>query len=183
MTSEPLTILQRWQEELLRRLTPKMIVANIYALDFNRLKAAGINALILDIDDTIIPRESQDITPTLFEWVMRRKEEGFRLCLASNSRHPLRVKQIGETLSLPYLSLGLKPLPFAFWRSLEILKAKPTETAMIGDQLFMDILGANLVGIFSIFINHHKAESIWWRIKMREAEQWILSKLGSLRPA
>jgi hypothetical protein len=159
-------------------LSPGAIVTDINRINFGELKAKGINALILDIDDTIIPRENHEVTPALFEWVMNRKDEGFRLCLASNSRHPLRVKQIGEALGLPYLCLGFKPLPFAFWRSLEILKTKPAETAMIGDQLFMDILGANLVGIFSIFIDHRKNETTWWRIKMREAEQWVLGKLA-----
>ncbi|HVN67260.1 MAG TPA: HAD hydrolase-like protein, partial [Candidatus Sulfotelmatobacter sp.] len=92
-----------------------------------------------------------------------------------NSRHPLRVKYFSDTLGIPAMHLSFKPLPFAFWRSLEILKAKPEETAMIGDQLFMDILGANLLGIYSIFIDHGKPETFFLRQWMRQAEQWLIA--------
>jgi uncharacterized protein len=155
---------------------PREIVKDLRAIDFKALKAAGINALILDIDDTLIPREVNDISPLVFDWVVSRKEEGFHLCLTSNSRHPLRVQYIGDTLGIPSLHLSFKPLPFAFWRSLEILQSKPEETAMIGDQLFMDILGAKLLNIYSIFIDHRKPETLLLRKWMRQAEQWLIAK-------
>lgn len=169
--------LNEYWEKIKALLRPKEIVKNIHEIDFASLREKGIRALILDIDDTLIPREVNDIYPQVFEWVMARKEEGFRLCLTSNSRHPLRVKYIGQTLNLPASPLSFKPLPFAFWKSLEILHAKPEESAMIGDQLFMDILGANLVKIYSIFINHGKEETFLPRKWMRRAESWVLSKL------
>ena len=153
---------------------PKQVVRDIHEIDFRKLKAGGIRALILDIDDTLIPREVNDIYPQVFEWVLARKEEGFRLCLTSNSRHPLRVKYFSQTLGIPAMHFSLKPLPFAFWRSLEILKAKPEEAAMIGDQLFMDILGANLLNIYSIFIDHRKPETFLPRIWMRDLERWLI---------
>jgi hypothetical protein len=165
--------------DFLRIFRPKEIVKDINDIDFKALKGKGINALILDIDDTLIPREINDIYPQVFEWVATRKEEGFKLCLTSNSRHPLRVKYIGDTLGLPAMHLSFKPFPFAFWRSLEILKAKPEETAMIGDQLFMDILGGNLVKLYSIYIQHGKEETFWARKWMRRTEEWVLSKLSS----
>jgi HAD superfamily phosphatase (TIGR01668 family) len=171
--------LNEYWEKIKALFRPKEIVKDIYGVDFAALKRRGLCALILDIDDTLIPREVNEITPAVFEWVVSRKEEGFRLCLTSNSRHPLRVKYMGETLGVPAMHLSFKPLPFAFWKSLEILKVKPHETAMIGDQLFMDILGANLVNLYSIYIQHGKEEEFLPRIWMRQAEQWLLSKLKS----
>lgn len=168
--------LNDYLEKLKALFRPRSVVKDLRAIDFKALKAAGIKALIIDIDDTLIPREVNDIYPAVFDWVVSRKEEGFRLCLTSNSRHPLRVKYFGDTLGVPALHLSFKPLPFAFWRSLEILKTKPAETAMIGDQLFMDILGANLLNIYSIFIDHRKAETFFLRQWMRQAEQWLIAK-------
>lgn len=169
--------LNEYWEKTKNYFRPGKIVKDINEIDFGALKARGINALILDIDDTLIPREVNDIYPQVFEWVATRKEEGFKLCLTSNSRHPLRVKYIGDTLGLPAMHLSFKPLPFAFLKSLEILKAKPEEAAMIGDQLFMDILGANLVKIYSIYIQHGKEESFILRKWMRQAEEWVLMQL------
>ncbi len=161
-------------ERIKKLFRPRQVVQRLEQIDFKRLKADGIRALILDIDDTLIPREVKDVSPLVFEWVQSRKEEGFRLCLTSNSRHPLRVKYFGETLGLPAMHFSLKPLPFAFWRSLEILKARPEEAVMIGDQLFMDILGANLLGIYSIYIDHGKEETSPPRVWMRRLERWLV---------
>ena len=169
--------MNEYWEKIKALFRPNAIVKDLGEIDFNALKDRGIRALILDIDDTLIPQKVNEVYPRVFEWVVARKEEGFRLCLTSNSRHPLRVKYIGETLGLPATHLSFKPLPFAFWKSLELLKAKPEEAAMIGDQLFMDILGANLVNIYSIFIDHKKEEELWIRKLMRQAEQWALIKL------
>lgn len=171
--------LNEYWEKFKGLFRPREVVKDINDIDFKALKGKGINALILDIDDTLIPREVNDVYPQVFEWVATRKEEGFKLCLTSNSRHPLRVKYIGDTLGLPAMHLSFKPFPFAFWKSMEILGTKPEETAMIGDQLFMDILGANLVKIYSIFIDHGKEEPLSLRRWMRQAEQWVLSKLSS----
>lgn len=159
-----------------KTIKPDQIVKDIHEINFDDLKKQGINALILDIDDTLIPRTLNDVTPQVYEWVANRKEEGFKLCLTSNSRHPLRIKFIGDTLDLPAMSLGFKPLPFAFWKSLKILNVRPENTAMIGDQLFMDILGGNLVNLHTIFVKHLTKETALLRRWMRQAETWILDK-------
>jgi len=168
--------LSKFWQEIKNLFRPKLIVQDIHQIDFDKLKSQGITALILDIDDTLIPRRVNDVSPQVFEWVATRKEEGFNLCLTSNSRHPLRVKFIGETLNVPAMHLGFKPLPFAFWKSLRILNAKPENAVMIGDQLFMDILGANLVNIYSIFVKHLTPETFLPRQWMRMAEEWALKR-------
>lgn len=161
----------------LRPLKPDQIVNNVQEIDFAGLKQAGVNALILDIDDTLIPRRMNDVTPEVLDWVNQRKADGFKLFLASNSRFPARVNYFSETLEVPAAGLGLKPLPFAFRRALKTLGAAPAEAAMIGDQLFMDILGANLLGIRTIFVKHLTPETFLPRIWMRQAEKWVLERL------
>ncbi|MDI6732007.1 MAG: YqeG family HAD IIIA-type phosphatase [Candidatus Margulisbacteria bacterium] len=158
-------------------LQPNQIAKDIFAIDFTAIKSRGISALILDIDDTLIPRKSADVPIRVFEWIANRKEEGFKICLTSNSRHPARVAYIGKALNLPYLFMSLKPLPFAFWKSLELLQSSPRQTAMIGDQLFMDTLGANLLGIYSIYVIPMTPETFLPRILMRQTEKWLLSKI------
>lgn len=157
-----------------RLLLPKEIKRTIREIDFGSLKARGINNLLIDIDETLLPRNENDIKPDLYEWLSFRKDEGFKICLTSNSRHPLRVKYIGDTLGVPAISMGFKPLPFAFHRALKLLNAKPEETAMIGDQLFMDTLGGNLVKLYTIHVQHQTPETFWPRIWMRQAEEWLL---------
>jgi len=158
-------------------LKPKQKAKDIYSINFDELKKLGITNLILDVDETLLPRRSLDISPKLFEWVATRKEERFKLCLTSNSRQPIRVQYIGKTLTLPYIFFGLKPLPFAFWQAMKILESQPANTAMIGDQLFMDILGANFLGIYSIFTKLITPETFLPRQWMRQVEDWLLGRL------
>lgn len=164
-------------EKFKKLFKPDLVAKDIYSIDFEKVKSLGIKALLLDIDDTLIPRGVNDVSPQVFEWIVARKEQGFKLCLTSNSYHPLRVKYFGETLGIPAISLGLKPLPFAFRRSLKILNEKPEKTAMIGDQLFMDILGANLQGIYTIYVKYVTAEGFFFRRWMRMAEEWVSKRI------
>ncbi|MEE8637504.1 MAG: YqeG family HAD IIIA-type phosphatase [Candidatus Margulisiibacteriota bacterium] len=164
-------------EKFKKLFKPNLVVKDIYNIDFEKVKSRGIKALLVDIDDTLIPRGINDVSPQVFEWIVALKEQGFKLCLTSNSYHPLRVKYFGETLGIPAISLGLKPFPFAFRRSLKILNEKPEKTAMIGDQLFMDILGANLLKIFTIYVKYVTPEGFFLRRWMRMAEEWVSKRV------
>ena len=113
----------------------------------------------------------------MLQWITARKEEGFKICLTSNSRHPMRVKHIAETLEVPSIHFGMKPLPFAFWRALKMVDAKAEEAAMIGDQLFMDVLGGNLVKLYTIYVKHLTPETFLPRVWMRAAEEWAINNL------
>ena len=116
--------MNEYWEKFKQLFKPKLIARDIYNIDFGKLKANGIDALLVDIDDTLLPRHVTDISPQVFEWIVARKEEGFKICLTSNSYHPLRVKYFGETLGVPAMPLSLKPFPFAFRRSLKEINAR-----------------------------------------------------------
>lgn len=163
----------RWFKNLFK---PNQIAPDIQSIDFEALKKQGITTLLLDIDDTLISRKVHDVYPTVLQWVSDRKDEGFKICLTSNSRHPMRVKHIADTLELPSIHFGIKPLPFAFWRALKLVNSKASESAMIGDQLFMDILGGNLVKLHTIYVKHMTPETFLPRIWMRQAEEWVIAR-------
>ena len=140
----------------------------------NELKAKGITAVILDLDDTLLSRTSTDITPKLYSFVENLKELEFKICISSNNRFPSRVKFVARELSLPYTSLAFKPLPQAFEKALTMLESSKKETAIIGDQLFTDILGGNLFGIHTILVNFLTPETSPLRQLMRNAEKFCL---------
>jgi len=45
-----------------------------------------------------------------------------------------------------------KPLISAFKKAIEFIKGMPEDTVMIGDQIFTDILGGNLLNLHTILI-------------------------------
>ncbi|MFA4967815.1 MAG: YqeG family HAD IIIA-type phosphatase [Candidatus Margulisiibacteriota bacterium] len=156
---------------------PKEYLDSIYNIDFKKLRSMGIKAIIMDMDETLLPREMLDITPVLFGFIEDLRDKGFTICLVSNSIYPERVDYVSKTLKLPSLTTAAKPLPFAFERALKIAGAKKDEAVVIGDQLFMDILGGNWAGIYTILVKPMSRETYWLRQWMRKAEKYVLQKL------
>jgi len=83
-------------------------------------------------------------------------------------------------LKLPYITLAAKPLPFAFRRAVQLLNTPASRCVVVGDQLFMDILGGNLAGMRTILVKPMSRETFWLRSLMRRAERWVLRRLGLL---
>lgn len=164
-----------WNLEILR---PREYLSSIYEIDFDNLRAMGFKAVIMDIDDTIIPRKKIEITPRLYSLIESIKEKGFKICLLSNNFYPEKVEHVSRILKVPSVSVALKPLPFAFEKALKILGSSKSETLVIGDQIFMDILGGNLAGIYSILVKPISKETFWLRRWMREAEKFALRRLN-----
>jgi HAD superfamily phosphatase (TIGR01668 family) len=174
-SKETLSGFNNLKAKTLKALTPRQKANRIYDIDLNQLKENGIRALILDLDDTLLPKTSSDITPKLYNFIITLKNMGFKVCISSNNRYPKRVEFIAKTLELPYISLAFKPLPYPFEKALRILGTKKEETAIIGDQLFTDILGGNWFGIYTILVTPLGGETSWIRQLMRQAEQFFLN--------
>lgn len=76
---------------------------------------------------------------------------GLAGCIVSNN-FSLRVRQVGTLLGVPVVGWALKPVPLGFWRAMAIMGTRPATTALIGDQLFTDVLGGNLLGMYTILV-------------------------------
>jgi len=90
------------------------------------------------------------------------KKRGFRLGIISNAsdREDVRVLMRKGSLE-PFFEHVIvsaeegfrKPHPKIFEKGLKLFRIAPEDCVMIGDTLSADILGANQLGIFSIWIN------------------------------
>jgi len=135
---------------MLEKLCPHHRAESIFALDPEALRAQGIKGLILDLDNTLVEWGSETVPQELVAWVDRFKAAGFRLCIVSNAL-PQRVEAVARTLGIPGLPQATKPFKSSFKRALEILGTAPEETAVVGDQLFTDILGGNRMDLYTIW--------------------------------
>ncbi|MGE5529504.1 MAG: YqeG family HAD IIIA-type phosphatase [Patescibacteria group bacterium] len=135
---------------MLEKLCPRDQADSVLSLNPRILKAQGIKGIILDLDNTLVEWGAETIDPELPSWIARFKEAGFRLCIVSNAL-PQRVEMISRTLGIPAVPQATKPFKTPFRRALEILGTKPEETAVVGDQLFTDILGGNRMDLYTIW--------------------------------
>ena len=139
-------------------LKPDIKLEKVTDITPSILKKYNINSLILDVDNTLSTHHGQVLTYGLTDWLDLMKANNINLAILSNSKEA-RVKPFAEKINLNYISLGLKPLPFGFLRALKKYSFKRKNTAIVGDQIFTDVLGGNLVGIKTLLLTPIKLES------------------------
>lgn len=132
-------------------LKPHIKLEKITDISIDILNKYNIDSLILDVDNTLSTHHGEQLTDGLEIWLKTMLENGIKLMVLSNSKEK-RVKPFSEKIGLPFISLGLKPLPFGYIRALRALDSKRKNTAIVGDQIFTDVLGGSLVGIKKILL-------------------------------
>ncbi len=117
-----------------------------------------IKAILLDLDNTLTTHNNPVPPKSTLEWLDKMKSAGIKMMIVSNNSAK-RVEPFAKELGLPFVSRGMKPLTKGFSEAIKKLEVKKSEVCAVGDQIFTDILGANLKGIRSIFVFPIEPES------------------------
>ena len=159
-------------------LYPQLYVESLFEIDLEMLKKRGIQGIIFDLDNTIIPRDQKNFSPDISEWLSELKEQNFKLCIVSNNRRQHRVSYLAQALDIPYIYKAGKPRRKAFRRAMQLLSTDAITTAVIGDQVFTDVYGGNRVGLFTILVVPLPGKEFWGTTFFnRRLEKLVLSKI------
>lgn len=115
------------------------------------LRKHNIDAILLDVDNTVSPPSSKEIYDGVREWLAEIKSIGVEVVICSNN-FKSRVRPFAESIGLDCVAMSLKPMPFGFVRAKRKLSVKPKNVLVVGDQIFTDILGANLARMKSVLL-------------------------------
>ncbi len=137
------------------------------------LEENKIKGIILDVDNTLIDFERK-LLQGAKEWVQKIKEAGIRCIILSNSNKLDKVKMVADTLQISYLYFAKKPLKGGFKKAKTQLGVETSQIAVIGDQIFTDVLGANRSKMFSILVNPIAKKDIWVTRFKRPLEELII---------
>ncbi len=132
-------------------LVPTLIYDSIEKIPINELKKINVNTLLIDLDNTLVPWHKNEIPAKIINYLQNLKKEGFKICIVSNAL-PFRVKKISKELNIPYIALAIKPSTKPLRKAIKLLNSNIENTAIIGDQLFTDVLAGNRLGIKTIFV-------------------------------
>lgn len=130
---------------------PKEYLDDVFSLTPNRLKELGIDTVIFDIDNTLVPYFVKYPTKECLKYFRNLKEAGIAIGVLSNSRRE-RAENFCEGLGIPYIWKAKKPLSKGLNELLKIMGAKAEKCAVVGDQIFTDVLLGNLNGIYSVMV-------------------------------
>lgn len=152
---------------------PKLFVESIYAIDLDLLKEHNIKGLILDVDNTLVAQYVEKPDDRLIVWIDNLRENNIKMCIVSNGA-PERVNKFNEDLNLYVISKARKPSKKGFLKALEIMDLSTNEVAVVGDQLFTDMLGGNRLNMFTILVKMiDKKEELFVHLK-RYLEKAVL---------
>jgi hypothetical protein len=152
---------------ILQRFAPNLHVRSVYDIDLNALKGQGVKGIIVDLDNTLVASNEPDATPEVVNWMSQVKNLGFQLVIVSNNSKS-RVVRFAQPLEIPFIFKAKKPLRFAFSEVLNRLGLAKKEVVVVGDQLLTDVLGGNLMGLYTVLvIPVSKTEGIGTKINRR----------------
>jgi len=147
-----LTFRRRGKVESMAVFKPTGTLHRVTDITPELLGAMHIRALVLDVDNTMAPHGDQTPYTGVLEWTKRMTAAGVRLVVVSNN-YKKRVAPFAAQFSLPYVSFACKPSPFGYLRAKRLSGARVRECLVVGDQIFTDILGANLCGMPSVLLD------------------------------
>ena len=140
------------------------------------LRALGVRGLLLDVDNTLTRYKSQERDPAVAAWLQRMQQQGIALTVVSNGL-PRRVRPFAQKIGLRCIAFACKPSPVGYLRGARRLGLPRRQCAIVGDQMFTDVVGANLCGMRSIMLDPIELEQGKPTIQLkRKCERWMLAR-------
>jgi uncharacterized protein len=164
---------------------PTFQANSLDSISVEKLKRDGISGLIIDLDNTMTPWNDLEVGPKVTQWFQKVEAAGIRSCVVSNNKHKQRVAVVAERLGIPFVFRATKPRRKAFRAGMEILGTGIPNTAVIGDQLFTDILGGNRLGLYTILVLPISDREFIGTRFLRQMERvlvWLMKHFATAKP-
>ena len=133
-------------------LFPDLLFDRFEELTPEYLKAKGVTLLLSDLDNTLALHKTARPTDAVRAWVKSLTDAGIQVMIVSNNRSPARVDAYCHDLGIPYVGHAGKPKRGRLLEAMHMGNATPQSTALLGDQIFTDVLGARRCGFQSFCI-------------------------------
>lgn len=156
-------------------LYPDLYLNNVKEISIEILKEKNIKGLILDIDNTLIDYDKQ-IIENAEEWCNNLKNQGIKMCILSNTNKYKKVKKVADILGLKYLYFAHKPSKRGFEKARKILDLPAKQIAVVGDQIFTDVLGGNRSNMYTILTKPIDTRDIWLTKLKRPFENIVIKR-------
>ena len=137
---------------MFKNFYPYEYAESVFVIDYVKLFSKGYRGIIFDIDMTLVPHgyDSTQEVEELFETI---QAIGLKTLLLTNNDER-RVKSFIKNITVPYICDADKPDCSGYLKALEMLNITKNQAVYIGDQIFVDIYGANKCGIANILVKY-----------------------------
>ena len=133
-------------------LIPDRLYSRYTDLTPQLLHDLQIRLLLCDLDYTLAPRSMEKPDGTLRAWLDACRSAGITVMILSNNRSTRRVETFCGELGIQYVGHAGKPSPCGYRQAMERAGELPDHTAMVGDKLLTDVLGAKRAGVLALMV-------------------------------
>lgn len=157
-------------------LRPDLRVEHVTDLTPEALDRLGVDALLVDMDDTLVASGS-DVAPCAeIAWLTAVAASGRGVVVLSNGSKQ-RTEHLARLTGVTAFYLSGKPFPWSFRRGLAALgDVAPGRVAMVGDQLFTDIMGARRAGLKTVLVRPLSKGKLPHTRLVRHVERMVLKE-------
>ena len=149
-------------------------IRSIEMVEVDWLRSLGVRCVLMDRDNTCVPRDSRVAPPAVLDWIERVHEAGMTTCIVSNNFHSKQVERSARELDSDVIHHAMKPFPFAVRAALKKMGVAPEEAILIGDQVYTDVAAGNLAGVRTVLVRPQCTSDLWYTHIMRIGERMIL---------
>lgn len=151
-------------------LEPTYRLKKVTDADLASMWGRGKRGLLVDADNTLLPYGTLNLADEFRAWLEGAAAMGYRIVVFTNN-FGSRAEAIRGTIGLPIVYGWVKPFPWGMRRALRAIGLPRQEVLLFGDQMFTDILGANLCGIDSALVEPLASRDSLWTGLMRKLEK------------
>lgn len=136
---------------MLEIFRPNLLLNKYQELNLEEFAKKGYSTLLVDLDNTLVPYYEKTITEEVRMFFEKAKTLGIDVIIFSNNNIN-RVSGFVEGEDIKYYYRALKPTKIGYKRIIDKYNLDKSKTICMGDQLLTDVLGANRMHMYSIYV-------------------------------
>lgn len=164
-------------KKIMKNIYPNAYFDNVQDIKIGFLLKNKIKAMILDVDNTLIDY-NKNLSEEIINWSHELQGQGIKMYILSNTNKKEKVDMVAKKLEIPYEYFAKKPSVKGFIKIKNKLNMKPENIAVVGDQIFTDVIGGNRSKMFTILVDPVDKKDFWYTAWKRPLENIIKKKLN-----
>lgn len=139
-------------------IKPDYNLKSIYDIDLEDLKRQGINAMLFDLDSTLMASKSGVYSQKVIDWLDKVRKDFF-IAVVSNNKNPLYIEKVKKVSDFPLLFNAAKPETKFVTEFLKKHNVEVSKSALVGDRPLTDVLCGKRLGCKTILVDSITADS------------------------
>lgn len=156
-------------------LVPDLWLESVCQLTADRLSRLGLSGVLLDVDNTVKDHGASSLIPSAERCIRSWLDAGIGVCLLSNGRSQ-RIGRLARQLGVCFVAKAFKPSPLGCLRAAAQLRLNARSLAVVGDQVFADIVAGRLAGMYTVLVTPTSRNEPWFTRLKRPLERKILRR-------